>query len=144
MAASKVHEKITKAVAPLRIKVKFLKDCDPGNGKPVFKAGSIRELVISSANHWVRRGMAEKYVEKPKKVKPAKAKVTTSRGRSRKVSVKAEPVTVEAESNVEETASEEIPEEEPVIEGKKTEDSLELVTSLPITETDPTPEIEIE
>jgi len=119
MAASKAYEKITKAVAPLRIKVKFLKDCDPGNGKSVFKAGTIRELVISSANHWVRRGMAEKYVESPRKAKPKAAK---PRGRQRKVAVKAEPITVETEPKVEEEVSEETPEEESAVEGKKTED----------------------
>jgi hypothetical protein len=124
MAASKPQEKVTKTIAPLRVKVKFLKDCDPGNGKPVFKAGTIRELVISSANHWVRRGMAEKYVEKPKKVKPRAAK---PRGRQRKVTVKTEPVAVEsvpagAGPVIEEEPDHETPEEEPAIEGKKTED----------------------
>jgi len=123
MAASKRQQKVVKPIAPLRVKVKFLKNCDPGNGKPVFKAGSIHGLVISSANHWVRRGMAEKYVEKPQKAKPAKAKATTSRGRRRKVTVKAQPATVETESIVVENADEEILEAGLIVEEEVNEET---------------------
>jgi len=113
MAASKRQQKVAKAKAPLRVTVKFLKDCDPGNGKPVFKAGLVKELVISSANHWIRRGRAVKYVEAPvriKSVKPKRAKSVRSRKR---VAVKAEPVVVENVSD--ETVSEETPDEETVV-----------------------------
>ena len=130
MAASKRQQKVAKAKAPLRVTVKFLKDCDPGNGKPVFKAGLVKELVISSANHWIRRGRAVKYVEAPvrvKSVKPKRAKSVRSRKR---VAVKAEPVVVEnvsdetvsEETPDEETVSEETADEKPAIEEKKTED----------------------
>jgi len=135
MAASKRKEKVTKPVAPLRVKVKFLKNCDPGNGKPVFKAGTIRELVISSANHWVRRGMAEKYVERPERAKSAKPKQTKSVGRRRKITAKTKPVTVKTEpaepvvvefdgteSATKETVTEKTPGDEAITEGKKTED----------------------
>ena len=130
MAASKPNQKVAKVKAPLRIKVKFLTDCDPGNGKPIFKKGSIKELVISSANHWVRRGKAEKYVEKPQKAKSVKPKPVKSAGRRRKITAKAEPIVVESVS--EETPDEETPNEKPAIEEKKTEDgeSLEEIPDL--------------
>ena len=125
MAASKRQQKVAKAKAPLRVTVKFLKDCDPGNGKPVFKAGLVKELVISSANHWIRRGRAVKYVEAPvrvKSVKPKRAKSVRSR---KKIVLKAEPFeieTVSEETPDEETVSEETADEKPAIEEKKTED----------------------
>lgn len=118
MAASKPIQKVTKAVAPLRIKVQFLTDCDPGNGKPVFKKGSVKELVISSANHWVRRGKAVKYTEPPKKVK---VKAPKPRGRQRKTPVKAEPVVTEYMTEKAPLAEEKL-DDEPDPEGKKTED----------------------
>lgn len=137
MARSIGNNKVIKAIAPLRVKVKFLTDCDPGGGKPVFKKDSVRELVISSANHWIRRKKAVKYTEPVKKAgksKKAAAKLPKRTNKSRKVEVKTEPV-------IEEPIIEENLEEEPE---KKSEDFLELPTSLPITETDSTPEIERE
>lgn len=119
MAASKPTQKVAKAEAPLRIKVKFLTDCDPGNNKPVFKKGSIRELVISSANHWVRRGKAVKYVEPPKKAKPAKPKSAKSTGRRKNLIAKVKPIAVGGIS--EEAPDEETPDKEPEVEEKKTE-----------------------
>ena len=120
MGKSKRQEKIKRPIAPLRVSVKFLEDCDPGRGNSVFKKGSVRELVISSANHWVRRGKAVRYVEKAKPAKAVgKSKSTKAAGKWKKVDVKAEPV-------VEETASEETADEEPAIEGKKTEDGESL------------------
>lgn len=116
MAASKPNQKVAKAIAPLRVKVKFLTDCDFSGGKPKFKKDSIRELVISSANHWVRRGMAVKYTEPVKKAgRPKKVEVRPPRrtGRARKVEVEAESV---VEEILEETP------EEPAEEEKKTED----------------------
>lgn len=105
MARSKRREKYRRAIAPLRVTVKFLTDCDPGNGKPVFKKGSVHELVISSANHWIKRGKALKYVESAKPVKKG--------GRPKKAEVKPEPI-------VEEPVSEDPPEEEPATEENKT------------------------
>ena len=102
MGRSKPQEKIKRAIAPLRVKVKFLTDCDFSGGKPKFKKDSIRELVISSANHWVRRGKAVKYVEPPKKAKSVEPKPAKRVGRSKKADIKAESI-------VEETASEETP-----------------------------------
>ena len=128
MAASKPNQKVAKAIAPLRVKVKFLTDCDFSGGKPKFKKDSIRELVISSANHWVRRGKAVKYVEPPKKAKSVEPKPAKRVGRSKKVAVKAEsvePIVVEFDGTEianEGTADEEAPEEDTDIEGKKTED----------------------
>ena len=135
MAASKRREKIKRPIAPLRVSVKFLKDCNPGGGKPIFKAGSIHTLVISSANHWVRRGKAVKYVEKVRAAKPVskpKKSVGRSRksvGKSKKVDVVAEPVIEEAvgeEPVIEEAVIEETPNEESAIEEKKTEDGESL------------------
>ena len=128
MAASKPNQKVAKAIAPLRVKVKFLTDCDFSGGKPKFKKDSIRELVISSANHWVRRGKAVKYMEPPKKAKSVEPKPAKRVGRSKKVAVKAEsvePIVVEFDGTEianEGTADEEAPEEDTDIEGKKTED----------------------
>jgi len=106
MAASKRRVKVPRSASPLKVKVKFLTDCDPGGGKPVFKKGSVHELVISSANHWVTRRKAVRYVE------PVKPKKPKGRPKTQK---KAEPV-------VEETAVEATPEEEPSEDEKKTED----------------------
>ena len=52
------------------VKVKFLEDCDPGHGKSIFKKGAIRELNAASARHWIRRGLAVKYVTPIKKHTP--------------------------------------------------------------------------
>jgi hypothetical protein len=106
MTASKRRVKVPRSASPLKVKVKFLADCDPGGGKAVFKKGSVHELVVSSANHWITRRKAVRYVEP---VKPAKSR---GRPKTRK----------EAESIVEETTAEETPEEEPSEEEKKTED----------------------
>jgi len=123
MARSKRQDKTKRLIAPLRVKVKFLEDCDPGHGKPIFKKDSIRELVISSANHWVSRGKAVKYVEKSERVKSVKPKQARPVGRPKKKAVKVESVEpVVMETNGAEVVNEEISEEESVIEGKKTED----------------------
>jgi len=49
------------------IKVKFLATCGDGE----FKAGDVKELKGPSANHWIKRGLAERFV-KPKKKKPGR------------------------------------------------------------------------
>ncbi|MFO7971575.1 MAG: hypothetical protein R6U40_07475 [Desulfobacterales bacterium] len=88
------------------IKVKFLADCGGD-----FKSGSIKELKADSANHWIKRGLAQRYIEPPKRKpgRPPKKK-----------------------------------EEAKELEEKKMGDFLDLPSSLPITLTDPAPEIEKE
>lgn len=54
----------------ISFEIKFHVDCDPADGSAVFKAGKVYELPASSANHWIRRNKAIKYVPKPK-AKPA-------------------------------------------------------------------------
>jgi len=139
MARSKRQEKIKRPIAPLRVSVKFLEDSDPGRGKSIFKKGSVKELVISSANHWIRRGKAERYVEKPMRAKSVRPKPAKSVRSWKKVAVKAKSVveetvgeettdyeTAKAEPLVEETVSEERTDEDSVIEEKKTEDGESL------------------
>jgi hypothetical protein len=40
--------------------VKFLEDCDPQDGSPIFKAGSVHTINMASALFWLNRGKAER------------------------------------------------------------------------------------
>jgi hypothetical protein len=106
MARSK--GKIKGAILPV-MKVKFLEDCD--SDKKHFKKGSVYELAVPSANHWIKRNKAAKYIEPIKTVKPKK-----SPGRPKKVNRSVKQV--KKEEPVDE------PTEEPAasIEEKKTEE----------------------
>jgi len=53
------------------VKIKFLEDCDPEDGRPVFKAGSVKKLNPASARHWVRRGKAAEVTAKQLKADKA-------------------------------------------------------------------------
>jgi hypothetical protein len=81
---------------PINVKVHFLVDCDPQDGKPVFKAGSVHELPAPSANHWIRRGKAEKYIEPVPRKEPAPEK--PKYGGKSKTKVKSSP-TVEKKTD---------------------------------------------
>jgi len=118
MAPSQRKVKVKKPDDSIKIKIKFLEDCDPENGQPVFKKGSVRELKAPSANHWIRRGKAELYF------KPIKKKAKKKPGRPPK------------KKNKEVKAD---------VEGKKEEKKINWFSRTPpITHTDPTPEIEKE
>jgi len=54
----------------ISFEIKFFEECDPADGSATFKAGKVYELPASSANRWIRRNKAERYVPKPKP-KPA-------------------------------------------------------------------------
>jgi len=83
---------------PIMVKVKFLADCDPGGGKPVFKKGSVKDIVASSATRWIRRGMAERYKkEKAIKKEPKKDLGNAYRQAKKEVKKKAEPKKKETE-----------------------------------------------
>jgi len=114
---------------PIPIRVKFLTDCDPEDGKPVFKKGSIHELSPPSANHWITRRKAQQMTDRPHKaervIKPKKG------GRKKKVEpIIEEPtgkMTIDEEAEAENAEVEEKPiDEEPTGEGKKTEDGESL------------------
>lgn len=102
--------KITSIGKAVSIKVKFLVSC--GEGK--FKAGEVVEMNMASANHWIKRGKAIKYVKSASKKKKAKAQKATE------------------------------PQEKKEMEApdQNQGEMQELIREPPITVTDPTPEIE--
>jgi hypothetical protein len=63
MGKSRQKMKVIGLSRPIMFKVKFLADCGDGE----FTAGDVRELKAASANHWIKRGLAKKFVEKPKR-----------------------------------------------------------------------------
>ena len=58
----------------ISFEIKFLENCDPADGSAIFEAGKVYELPASSANRWIRRNKAERYVPKPKPIKPKATK----------------------------------------------------------------------
>ena len=56
----------------ITLEIKFLDNCDPEDGSAIFKKGKVYELPASSANHWLRRNKAVKYVAPPPEPKPVK------------------------------------------------------------------------
>jgi len=57
----------------ISFEIKFFEECDPADGSATFKAGKVYELPASSANRWIRRNKAERYVPKPKPKPESKA-----------------------------------------------------------------------
>lgn len=97
MACSRTPVKTIRST--LGISVEFLEDCDPQDGKPIFKKGSVHKLSRPSANHWITRRKAKQYIESAKK----------SRVESKVEAVVEEPV-------IEEAIAEKPADEEPIAE----------------------------
>lgn len=85
MAQSRKKPKVVRP-APIKVQVKFLADCDPEDGRPVFKAGSVHELAAPSAQHWIKRGKAVRYVESKVEEAPEPKEAPKTRRGSKKKS----------------------------------------------------------
>ena len=90
------------------VNIKFLQDCDPEDGGPVFVAGSTAKLNPASAHHWIRRRKAVEITAKQAKaIDDRQAKQAAEAEKSREKAEKdAEKARKKAEKDAEKQAKE--------------------------------------